>query len=743
MAKKRFKRIAAAICAGMVMSIGTAGISPISAEDAPAEEVTEEKSDHDKAAELTASMETRQKIAQMIMLNIRYWNDSTGAETDEEQPGEEQNDGEQNGDEQTEPTEPSPQTALSEQMAALIGQYDFGGVLLYADNMSGTEQTTRFTAQLQEAASKDPDSIPLLIAADQEGGSAVALGTGTDTCGNMALGATGDPDAAYDNAMLIGEELKAVGINTDFAPVMDINSPKNPVIGLRSFSSEPELVKDMGLSFLQGLNENSIIGTVKHFPGNGDTDSDSRTGLPLIDRSYDELKERELIPFQTAFENGADMVMAAHIQCPQIESGTYTSISSGEEVCLPATLSRTILTEIVRGDMGYEGVIVTDGMQTEALTQHFDVYDTAVLAINAGADLLLEPVVTWSPEGIEALETYLDRIEEAVADGTIPESRIDESCTRILELKYKRGLFEENPDDVDTRVENALHIVGSEEHHSKEMEIAKKAITLVQNNDSLLPLHLDEEERVAFFYPEESVRNAFVYAFDQMKADGTIPENAAAEYNSYEERSAEEFREMLEGVKAVVISAETWNENDMDPEQSQKAKFIDEMIGLAHSMDQKVVVLSMALPYDTARYTAADAVLAGYGSMRMPVIPEEYNGELATYGPNYPAAVMTVFGANEPTGKLPVNVNKTDDSHHFTDETLYEAGYGLTYSDGSDESSEESSQDEGSSGNQNTNTSKKKTGAPKTGVAGPILPIGIAAVSAAVMAVSGKRRKQD
>ena len=546
------------------------------------------------AEELTASMPLRQKIAQMIMLNIRYWSDDNNSENQ------------------------TAQTELPEQIEQLLEKYSFAGTLLFADNLTGTEQTTRFTQELQEAASNSEYQIPLLISADQEGGSICRLKTGTNTCGNMALGAGHNTQLAYENASIIGSELSAVGINVDFAPVMDVNNnPNNPIINVRSFSSDPALVSEMGASFLQGLTEQNIIACAKHFPGHGDTDTDSHTGLPLIDRSYDQLKERELISFQTAIDSGIDMIMTAHIQFPQVETATYTSISTGEEIYLPATLSKTILTDMLREDMGFKGIIVTDGMQMDALKKNYDIYDTAELAINAGADMLLEPVVTWSPDNIEELEVYMNHIEDAVNEGKIPETRIDESCTRILELKYKKQLFDQNSDsDIEEKVQNALNLVGSEEHH-KELEISKKTVTLIKNEDNTLPLTLEENERIAFFYPYESAKNSFVYTFDKLKADGTVPETAEADFICCEGKTADEFQEIVSNAKAVVVSSECRSTGDFDPEITGKqAAFIDNLTELAHSLEKKIIVLSMVLPYDAARFPDADAVLAAYGNDR-------------------------------------------------------------------------------------------------------------------------------
>ncbi|HOR22948.1 MAG TPA: glycoside hydrolase family 3 C-terminal domain-containing protein, partial [Ruminococcus sp.] len=314
-----------------------------------------------------------------------------------------------------------------------------------------------------------------------------------------------------------------------------------------------------------------------------------------------------------------------------------------------------------------------------ALKENFAPCDTAVLAINAGADILLDPVELTSQEGIEALETYLDQAEEAVSQGVIPESRIDQSCTRVIELKLKKGLFGQDLTDVEARAEAAMEVIGSPEHHQLEMEITKQSVTLLKNSRHVLPLSLESGETAAFFYPWRDTENSLRYAFDGLVEEEIIPEGAKALYNSMDGHSAEEFADLVSQSKAVIISAETWGESDMDPAQNQRSRFIDEMIELAHSKGKKAVVMSMVLPYDTARYSAADAVLAGYNYKRM-AAPAE--GEAPTYGPNYLAAVCTVFGGNSPVGRLPVEVYGLDNSYRYTDQVLYPLGSGLLYPDG-------------------------------------------------------------
>ncbi|MBQ1340243.1 MAG: beta-hexosaminidase, partial [Ruminococcus sp.] len=234
--------------------------------------------------QMVSEMTTEQKIEQMIMLSLRPWNEN-GKNTHV--------------------------TSLNDVHKKLIEEHNFVGICLFADNITSTTQTVALTSEIQQAAMNSDTGIPMLISADQEGGSIYRLGTGTPTSGNMALGATGDPSLAYENASIIGSEIKALGINTDLAPVLDVNNnPSNPVINIRSFSSDPELVRKMGMEYINGLQSKGVITTSKHFPGHGDTATDSHTGLPLIDKSYDDLKKLELVPYTDAV-SVTDMIMTA------------------------------------------------------------------------------------------------------------------------------------------------------------------------------------------------------------------------------------------------------------------------------------------------------------------------------------------------------------------------------------------------------------------------------------------------
>ncbi len=611
--------------------------------------------------QMVDSMDTREKVEQMIMITLRPWN----AEGENESV-----------------------TSLNDDLTYFIESHNFGGVCLYADNVQTTAQTVELTNQIQQAAKNSYCGIPMLISADQEGGRIYRLGTGTPTCGNMALGATNDPELAYENAKILASEIKALGINTDLAPVIDVNNnPSNPVIGLRSFSSDSEIVGAMGEKYVEGLQSEGIITTCKHFPGHGDTSVDSHTGLPLINKTYDELKKVELAPYSSVIDK-TDMIMTAHIQFPKIETGEYVSKSTGEKINIPATLSKTIITDILRKDLGYDGVVITDSMVMSAIKENFGLVDSATLAINADVDMILEPLYVQNVSDFYEIDQYVAMIEAQIENGVIPMETIDKSVTRILTMKQERGLLDYKPADVD----NALKIVGSAENREKALQIAEKAVTLVKNDGDLLPLDLGENGKAAYFYPYDNVENTMAFALDRLKKDGVVSDGVTADCICYQNHTADEYEETVKNCDVVILAVEMYSLANLDKTSNRgwQAVFADDIIELAHKNGKKVVFLSANMPYDVARFTEADAILASYCATGMDELPVDGQENVA-YGVNYPAALITIFGGNDPVGKLPIDVYSIDENTQYTDEILYELGYGLSYKQIAPEPDDESS----------------------------------------------------
>jgi len=343
--------------------------------------------------------------------------------------------------------------------AAFVASYKPGGIIYFdwANGLSDPEQIAALSSGLQEAA-----AVPLLIATDQEYGTVVRIGEpATQFPGAMPLGATRDAEAAREAAEAAGVELRAMGLNLNFAPDADVNvDPANPVIGVRSFGSDPGLVAELAAAQIDGYHDGGVAVSAKHFPGHGDTGTDSHVGLPVITHTAEEWERIDAPPFIAAIEADAGMIMTAHLQFPALDDSLR-----------PATLSAPILTGLLREKLGFEGVIVTDSLEMEGVRTEYGDERVPVMALLAGADMLLMP-----PD----FPLAYDAVLAAVSAGELTEERIDESVMRLLKLKYRLGLAESS-DRSDPGV------VGADEHRQVAADIADRSITLLAN-DGTLPL---------------------------------------------------------------------------------------------------------------------------------------------------------------------------------------------------------------------------------------------------------------
>ena len=321
-------------------------------------------------------------------------------------------------------------------------------------------------------------NIPLMVAADLETGAGfrmrgavqmpgtIELGGATDFPSLMAVGATADPQLAYEMGRITAREARAVGIHIPFAPVLDVNNnPDNPIINVRSFGENPEEVAGLGAAFVRGVQENGAIATGKHFPGHGDTETDSHLGLPAIPHSRARMDSVELFPFRHAIEAGMGAVMTAHISVPSLDGGV------GD----PSTLSSAVLTDLLRGEMEFDGLLFTDAMDMSAISRGYGAEEASVRAIEAGADVILMP---------PSVERAVEGIAVAVESGRIDASRIDASVRRILETKKQMGLDRDRV----VQIDQIGQVVGIPAHTQVAAEIAERSITLLHNGGNLLPL---------------------------------------------------------------------------------------------------------------------------------------------------------------------------------------------------------------------------------------------------------------
>ena len=315
-------------------------------------------------------------------------------------------------------------TTMDTNTQNIISQYKVGGIIFYKDNLVNPGQTVQLVNQMK---SENDSNLPLLLSVDQEGGRVTRLPGGlVNFPPNHQIGAVNNPEFSYKVGTILGKELKAFGLNLNFAPVLDVNSnPNNPVIGDRSFGNNPEIVSKLGIQTMKGMQSQNIIPTIKHFPGHGDTSVDSHLELPIVNKSLEELKKLELIPFERAIENGADVVMVAHILLPKLD-GKY-----------PASMSKVVMTDMLRGQLGFNGVIMTDDMTMGAITDHFDIGRAAVESIKSGSDIILVG------HGYNNVVQIISSLKTAVQNGEISEQRINESVARIMALKRNYGINNE------------------------------------------------------------------------------------------------------------------------------------------------------------------------------------------------------------------------------------------------------------------------------------------------------------
>ena len=334
-------------------------------------------------------------------------------------------------------------TTADDEVKSLISEVKVGGVILFSRNVENASQVVKLNNDIKEMNKEN--KYPIFISVDEEGGLVSRMPSEfNDIPTSMDIAKFNDKKLSYNIGKVIGEEISSLGFNMDFAPVLDINSnPDNPVIGNRSFGDNEAIVSKLGIATMKGLKDSNIIATVKHFPGHGDTSVDSHVGLPVVENDLERLKSFELVPFQKAIDEGVDMVMVSHIMLPKIDEND------------PATLSKTIVTDILRKDMNYNGVVVTDDMTMGAIINNYDIGEAAVKSINAGVDIVM---VCHQYENVTKV---IDAIKEAVNNGSITEERIDKSVERILKLKDKYNIedgvtTEPNVDSINDKISSVL-----------------------------------------------------------------------------------------------------------------------------------------------------------------------------------------------------------------------------------------------------------------------------------------------
>ncbi len=527
----------------------------------------------------------------------------------------------------------------------------------------------------------------------------------------MALGASGNTENAVKAGNIIGSELNAVGVNVNFAPDADVNNnPNNPVIGLRSFSSNPQLAAKFVSAYIEGVQSNNVATAAKHFPGHGNVATDSHTGLPSVPATKEELYKTELVPFQAAIDAGTDMVMTAHIQFPNIVTEEIYSDKKDELMSPPATLSREILTDLLRDEMKFDGVIVTDSMTMQGVANYFDTNERNLLAVKAGVDILDIPFTDIS--SMKDMESKLIPLINAFVDAYTKEDgyngiklsleELDKSVERILVCKYNRDVMDLANDTttLDDKKAIASKVVGSVENRETERLISANAVTVVKNENNVLPLKLTKDSKVVFASTYSRNNNRFILAWQRAKQAGIIPEGA-----DYKILQHYNWTGLNDKVNSAINSDGTnfvgtnkdvldWGTVLVHASEISSASGIDGYLVACPQLFTKyckengkqTVVISLNHPYDVQAFPDADGILAVYGTTSLGLdITESFGGgtvgATAAFSPNLTAGTEVALGTFGASGKLPVDIPKyvPKSGVYSTDENVYELGYGIEY----------------------------------------------------------------
>jgi beta-N-acetylhexosaminidase len=507
-------------------------------------------------------------------------------------------------------------------VAAQLAHDPVAGFTLFRHhNVADPAQVRRLTDALRAAA--PAASRPLLIAADQEGGQLIAMGEHTtDFAGPMAIGATGDEDLAERVALATGRELRALGVNVDYAPVCDLaTNPAHPVLGIRSFGEDAASVSGLVAATVRGLQRAGVAATAKHFPGAGDLMEDTHYELAAVPLDREQLLARELMPFGAAIAAGAQVVMSGHFALPALTG----------EADLPATLARPVMTRLLREDLRFDGVSITDALDMQALGQGGAQIVDAICALGAGVDLLL---ATPDPAKLERLAGGLS---QAVRRGLLDVAAVRRSAERLGALRRWLAGFEQPP----------LEVVGSTEHRTLARELAERSITLVRDEAELLPLRPPPDARICVVMPRPA---------DLTPADTSsyvAPELANAirrrhprteELLTEQEPSAAEIAATAERVAGCDILVIGTISASLQPAQ---AELVRRLIALGRPS----VTIALRTPWDLTAYPESRTHVCSYG-----ILP-----------PTVEAVAGTLFGELPFRGRLPVTLGD-----------LYPRGHGLS-----------------------------------------------------------------
>lgn len=492
--------------------------------------------------------------------------------------------------------------SVPDDILALVQEGRAASFCIFKKNITSPAQLRAMTDSIRQAAANGGQPAPI-IGIDQEGGQLMAVANGaTEFPGNMALGATRSAQLAREAGRVTARELRTMGINMNFAPTLDVNiNPRNPVIGIRSFGDDPALVARLGAAMIDGIQAEGVIATAKHFPGHGDTALDSHLDAPTVSHDKTRLEEIEIAPFVTAMKVGVGAVMGAHI--------IYAALDD----VAPATLSRKILTDLLRDELGYDGLIVTDAMDMYAVAR-LGAQPSVEAALRAGADMIM-----------------LGHLEgQAELDATLAHLYQPESLTRIASARQRAA------------APLPFELVGAAEHQAIAQEIADRSITVVRSTDGVLPLSGDATLGIVEIKPADMTPADSSALIELKFADAIQKRRADAHRHILPFRATNDtIRAALDavaGLDVVVVGTLT---AEQDPSQ---ASFVNALL----QRGQTVIVVALRTPYDIIAFPKVETYLCAYGirAVSMEAVARVLFGEIVATGvlpcaiPGIPTPIM-------------------------------------------------------------------------------------------------------
>lgn len=578
-----------------------------------------------------------------------------------------------------------PVTKLPKTLADMITVSGVGSVVLFAENLVATKQILQLTHDLQQAATATESGEPLIISIDQEGGRVVRLPQATSFAGNMAIGATyADHGVSFASktSRVIAKELAVLGFNNNYAPVVDVNTnADNPVINTRSYGENPQQVAELGVAAVNGFQQNGIMATLKHFPGHGDTHVDSHLGLPLVAHDLITIQKKDIAPFQWAIDHSSPaMIMTAHIQYPALDSSTVMN-NIGENIIRPATMSRKILTDLLRKKMGYEGIIATDALDMAGIAHYFDEVSAVVETFVAGADLAVMPFKVREVEDVERFYLFIKKVAQELQQKIVDEpsfaAELMESKERIS--RYKTQYCQLPKSSLSNQILLAEQLIAQPDHLKLEQNLIENAVVKLTAAENSLPVNIVDINRIHLFVLNwqefGALKNAIV---NQWQAEGKqAPEISATVVEQGDSQAQLQSGEKLAKADLVIATVDTKVASGVGsavdtggaedlltkvmlmenkPESVNYKLLLSYQLQQAQKQNIPSVLIAKGSPYLLKPYSdLASTILVNFDDH----IYEKVDGNSMKnqrYSSGYVASMAIIFGEKEIQGKLPVSL---------------------------------------------------------------------------------------